>query len=436
MLTPDTNIAMSHAEIAARAITPTGPIEAAIRPPGSKSLTNRALLVSALAEGRSTITGALASDDTHYMIGALRALGLAVSESPDGADIVVEGGGGDFPVRRAELSVGNAGTAMRFLTAALTASRGDFRLDGDPRMRERPIGDLVEALRELGGGVSARDGMYPPVEIGSTGLRGGVCSIDGRTSSQYVSALLMAAPYSERDVTVNVVGGLVSEPYVAMTRRVMGDFGVSVESDGPECHRIAAGQRYRGAEYAVEPDASAASYWFAAAAVTGGTVRVEGLGTRSIQGDMAFVDLLAEMGCTVRRELTWTEVTGGPLRGIDADMRHISDTAMTLAALALFADSPTRITGIGNVRVKESDRIAAVATEARKLGAHIDELPDGMVVNPARLNGAEIDTYNDHRIAMSFAVAGLRQPGIVIRDPGCVAKTYPTFFDEFARLGA
>jgi 3-phosphoshikimate 1-carboxyvinyltransferase len=419
-----------------REIHPIGPIRVIAEPPGSKSLTNRALLCAALADGESTISNALVSDDTRYMVAALRTLGLVVEESDNGTNIRVIGEGGRFPVGQASLSVGNAGTAMRFLTAALAASQGKFSIDGDPRMRERPIGDLIDGLKQLGAGVRARDGRYPPVEITGLGLRGGSCEIDGRISSQFVSAILMAAPYSVSDVTLRVKGELVSQPYVAMTRRVMSDFGVDVESTRTDRYTIRASQCYQAAEYAVEPDASAASYWFSAAAVTGGTVRVEGLGTDSVQGDMGFVRLLEEMGCRVRHGSDWTEVTGGPLRGIETDMRHISDTAMTLAAVALFADGPTRIGGIANVRVKESDRIAAVAMEAGKLGAEVEELPDGMVIHPGDLHGAEIETYNDHRIAMSFAVVGLVQPGVVILDPGCVSKTYPSFFDDLASMGA
>jgi len=427
---------MTVASRSLREIRPIGPLHAKVRPPGSKSLTNRALLVAALAEGDSLVTNALVSDDTRYMAGALRVLGLVIDEGDDGTRIAIAGCGGAFPVARADLYVGDAGTAMRFLTAALAVGRGRYTVDGDERMRRRPIGDLVDGLRQLGVDISARDGRYPPVTIAATGLSGGTCAIDGSTSSQFISALLMAAPYARGDVTVRVTGDLVSAPYVTMTRRVMADFGVEIDEPEPRVWRVPAGRRYRGTTYAVEPDASAASYWFAAAAVTGGTVRVDGIGSGSVQGDMAFVDLLARMGCAVRRGAAWTEVSGGQLRGIDADMRDISDTAMTLAVVALFADSPTRIGGIANVRVKESDRIAAMTTEARKLGAEVEELPDGMIIRPRPLHGAVIETYNDHRLAMSFAVVGLRQPGVVIADPGCVAKTYPRFFDELARVGA
>ena len=424
---------MTSAHMDTREIRPIGPLDTVVRPPGSKSLTNRALLVAALADGRSEVSNALVSDDTRYMIRALRELGLEVDERADGTQIGVVGG---IRAESAELYVGNAGTAMRFLTAALTVGRGRYTVDGDARMRQRPIGDLVAGLRQLGADVSARDEGYPPVTIRADGLRGGACTIDGRTSSQFISAILMAAPHAQRDVVLRVREGLVSAPYVEMTRRVMADFGVSTDEPEEHTYAVPAGRRYRATSYGVEPDASAASYWLAAAAVTGGTVRVDGIGSRSVQGDIAFVDLLERMGCTVRRGDDWTEVVGGQLRGIDADMRDISDTAMTLAAVALFADSPTRITGIANVRVKESDRIAAVAAEARKLGGTVDELPDGMVIHPRRLHGGTIETYSDHRLAMSFAVVGMRQPGVVIRDPGCVAKTYPTFFDELAAQGA
>jgi len=419
-----------------REIRPVGPISATIRPPGSKSLTNRALLCAALADGQSHIGNALVSDDTRYMIGALRALGLRVHEDAGGTEITVTGCDGRFPCDAADLFVGDSGTAMRFLTAALTVGEGRYTVDGDERMRERPIGDLIDGLRQLGADVSARDGNYPPVTVCADGVPGGECSIDGRTSSQFISAVLMASPYAKGDVTVRVANGLVSAPYVAMTRRVMADYGVTVEEPEQHTYHIAAGQRYRARHYAVEPDASAASYWFGAAAITGGSVRVEGIGSASVQGDVAFVDLLRQMGCEVRQGDDWTEVTGRALRGIVADMADISDTAMTLVAVALFAHSTTTIRGIANVRVKESDRIAAVVTEARKLGARVDELPDGMIIHPAPLHGAVIETYDDHRVAMSFAVVGLRLPGVVLTNPGCVAKTYPTFFDELARFGA
>ena len=409
-----------------RRIQPIGRIVGTARPPGSKSLTNRALLVAALTDGHSRISGALASDDTRFMVSALRDLGLEVAESDDGTTLDIHGQGA-FPARSASLYVGNAGTAMRFLTAALSANTGEYAIDGDERMRQRPIADLVEALNELDVSVTAENGC-PPVRISSQGLEGGRCSVPGTTSSQYISAILMAAPLARNDVELAIRGDLVSAPYVDMTLDVMEHFGVSVPRDDRTVYRVTAGTAYHAADYAVEPDASAASYFFGAAAITGGTVRVNGLGSRSVQGDMAFISLLEKMGCTIHQGADWTEVTGGSLRGIQADMRDISDTAMTLAVVALFAEGLTHISGISNVRVKESDRIAAVATEARKMGAEVEELPDGMVIHPRPLHGTTISTYNDHRIAMSFAIAGLRVPDVIISDPGCVSKTFPDFF--------
>ncbi|HRS95521.1 MAG TPA: 3-phosphoshikimate 1-carboxyvinyltransferase [Candidatus Latescibacteria bacterium] len=419
----------------ARPITPVSSLHATIRPPGSKSLTNRALLCAALAYGESEISNALVSDDSRYMISALRKLGVDLSVSADGTMIRVRGCSGRFPAKKADLFVGNAGTAMRFLTAALTLGTGVYTVDGDERMRQRPILDLVYGLRALGADVLACNDPFPPVLIRAEGLDGGSCEIDGTTSSQFVSAVLMAAPYARRDTVVTVKNGLVSAPYVGMTRHVMRAFGADVEETEPHVYHVAANSRYFGTTFAVEPDASAGSYFFAAAAITGGTIRVTGIGKNSVQGDRAFVRLLEAMGCVVREGADWTEVTGKPLHGISADMADISDTAMTLAVVALFADSPTSIRGIGNVRVKESDRIAAIATEARKLGAQVEEFEDGLRITPAPLRGAMIETYNDHRIAMSFAIAGLRQPGVVISNPECVNKTYPGFFEELTKLG-
>jgi 3-phosphoshikimate 1-carboxyvinyltransferase len=370
------------------------------------------------------------------MIGALRTLGVELKANACGTEIHVTGCSGQFPASRASIFVGNAGTAMRFLTAALTVGKGKYRVDGDDRMRQRPIRDLVDGLRQLGAEVSAECDPFPPVSINAQQLPGGTCSIDGTTSSQFISAVLMAAPYALGDTTVHVGNGLVSAPYVSMTRSVMRAFGVDVEEPEPHTYHITGRERYYGTDYRVEPDASAASYFFAAAAITGGTVRVPGIGRKSVQGDRAFVFLLREMGCHVTESDDWTEVTGGVLHGITADMGDISDTAMTLASVALFADSPTRITGIANVRVKESDRISAVVTEARKLGAEVEESPDGLLIIPGKLRGAVIEPYNDHRIAMSFALVGLRQPGVVISNPACVGKTYPQFFEELAKLGA
>ena len=416
-----------------------GPIAPArVRVPGSKSLTNRALIIAALAEGASTLDGALDSEDTRVMVDSLRKLGIRVDHDAEAARIVVQGCGNKIPAREADLFVANSGTSLRFLTAMLSTASGTFRLDGSPRMRERPVGDLLQALNGLGADArsDAQTGC-PPVTIRASGLDGGYASVRGDVSSQFLSGLLMALPYSRDTTTVEVEGTLVSKPYVDMTMAVMEAFGVRINNRKDRRFDIRPAG-YTGRAYPIEPDASAASYFFAAAAITGSTVTVEGLGTESIQGDVAFVDLLEHMGCTVIRSRAETTVTGGPLRGIDVDMNAISDTVMTLAVVALFADGLTRIRNVGHIRHKETDRIAALSAELRKLGATVDEHRDGLIIfPPAKLaTPARISTYDDHRMAMSFALAGLKVPGVTIHDPGCVAKTYPGFWDDLARLAA
>lgn len=412
-----------------------GPLRATIRPPGSKSITNRALVCAAMARGSSVLRGALDSEDTRVMIDSLQRLGLRVDHVPASETIAVEGCGGSPPVDRAELFVANSGTTMRFLTAMLAACRGHFRLDGIERMRQRPITDLLGALNELGGDVSSesRNGC-PPVIVRGGGLRGGRARIRGNISSQFLSGLLMACPYAEQDVMLEVEGELVSQPYVQMTLAVMSAFGIEVAHEGVSRFRIPAGKRYAGRRYDIEPDASAASYFWAAAAITGGSVRVPGLGRDSLQGDVAFCDCLEEMGCRVECDAQGISVTGGRLRGIDADMNAISDTVPTLAAVALFAEGPTTIRGVAHIRYKETDRLGDLARELRRLGAEVEEREDGLRIQPAPLHGVEIETYNDHRLAMSLALVGLRVPGVVIRDPACTGKTYPRFFEDLASL--
>lgn len=419
------------------AIRPVGPIDAAIRPPGSKSITNRALVCAALAAGQSTLEGVLDSDDTRVMMAALQTLGLRLKHDAALRRIAIDGCAGRVPATAAELFVGNSGTTIRFLTAMLTLAHGEYRLDGVPRMRERPIGDLLGALRQLGAAVEAGSpDECPPVLIHARGLRGGQVEIAGDISSQYLSGLLMAAPYAEQVVEVRVRGPLVSRPYVHMTLAVMRSFGVDVPA-GDLRHLVVPGrQTYRAITYQVEPDASAASYFLAAAAIAGGRIVIEGLSRRSMQGDVAFADVLARMGCRVAYLDNAMELLGGPLRGIDVDMNPISDTVQTLAAVALFAHGPTTIRGVAHIRHKETDRLGDLATELRKLGAAVDELDDGLRIDPRPLHGAEVDTYDDHRMAMSLALVGLRVPGVVIRDPGCTSKTYPEFFDDLARVSA
>jgi 3-phosphoshikimate 1-carboxyvinyltransferase len=413
-----------------------GPIRGRVRLPGSKSITNRALVCAALADGTSTLSGALASEDTEVMIDGLRRLGIEVESRDTGRTLIVSGSGGRFPTVEAELFCGNSGTTIRFLTAVATLGQGAFRLDGVERMRERPIGDLLDALNQLGAvAFSERGNGCPPVVVHANGLPGGPAKIRGDVSSQFLSGLLMAAPVAATPVTLHIDGPLVSRPYVTMTAAVMKAFGVDVGVGAAfDRFEIAAPQPYRPREYAIEPDASAASYFWAAAAVTGGEVSVEGLSAESLQGDVAFVDCLEQMGCEVRRETDSITVVGRPLHGIDVDMNAISDTVQTLAVAALFADGPTTIRNVAHVRHKETDRLAALATELRKLGGEVDERPDGLTIRPGQLRPATIDTYNDHRMAMSFAVVSLRQNGVRINDPGCTAKTYPGFFTDLAAL--
>jgi 3-phosphoshikimate 1-carboxyvinyltransferase len=413
-----------------------GPVNGSIRPPGSKSITNRALICAALADGASTLTGALESEDTQVMIAALQQLGIAVEVSDRGRTLRVAGCGGKIPAKAAELFIANSGTSMRFLTAMATIGHGAYKLDGIARMRERPIGDLVSSLRQLGVQIEALGANdCPPVAVTASGLPGGEASIRGDVSSQFLSGLLMAAPYAQQAITLKVSGTLVSIPYVDMTIKVMESFGAAATATSDYATiSVSNEQQYRGIDYAIEPDASAASYFFALAAITGGRITVENLSRASLQGDVKFCDCLAQMGAGVEYGPDSITVQGGKLHGIDIDMNGISDTVQTLSVVALFADGPTRMRNVAHIRHKETDRIGATACELRKLGATVEETEEGLTVHPGTLRGAAIDTYNDHRMAMSFALAGLRTPGVVIRNPGCTSKTYPEFFEDLARL--
>jgi 3-phosphoshikimate 1-carboxyvinyltransferase len=418
------------------------PVDGTVIVPGSKSITNRALPIAALARGTSVLTGALFSDDTRYMAEALDQLGVRVESDESNNTFTVTGGDGTFPAPAADLFIGNSGTSVRFLTAVLTLGHGNFRIDGVLRMRQRPIQPLITALNDLGSSVrSEEDTGCPPVLVTADGLPGGTVSVPGDRSSQYFSALLIAAPYARQGVEILVEGELVSKPYMPMTADTMRAFGVEVELDEVDWKRfaVAPGQRYEARNYHIEPDASNASYFFAAAAVTGGRVRVDGLGKNSTQGDLDFVRVLETMGATVTVADSYTEVigpAGGKLRGVDLDLNAISDTAQTLAAIAPFADGPTTFRGVEHARLKETDRVAALATELRKLGQQVVERPDGLTIVPQPIVPADIDTYDDHRMAMSFGVATLRAPGIRILDPGCTAKTFPDFFDRLIALAA
>lgn len=417
-------------------------------PPGSKSLTNRALLLAALAQGHTTLTGALDAEDTRLMLDALRALGVNATFDAQTKRVDVDGiGGAGFPVKTADLYVGNSGTTARFLTAALAfCPDGEYRIDGKERMRERPIGDLLAALKTLGADATSVEGNdCPPLLVRGSRPENAASHVEmaANVSSQFLSGLLMAAPLAGRPIEVSIGGALASKPYVAMTLEVMRAFGARPESDA-DLRRFWGFDQgsYVGREYAIEPDASAASYFFALPAILGGSMTIRGLSRNSLQGDVAFVDCLEKMGCrttwredsiTVERPFA-SEGVLAPLRGIDADMNACSDVAQTLAVVALFAGSRTTVRNVANMRVKETDRIAALTRELRKLGATVHEADDGFTVVPApRLHGATIATYDDHRMAMSFALAGLRVPGVTIENPSCVSKTYPEYFEDLAK---
>ena len=413
----------------------TGRINTVIRVPGSKSYTNRALITTALADGISSINNALFSDDTHYMASCLNSLGIPVEERKDTNTFIVTGKGGCIPAEKANLFVGNAGTAMRFLTALLTLGYGVYEIGGVERMGQRPIQDLLEGLNQLGAEVKSKfDNGCPPVFIRGKGLKGGKAIVNGDLSSQYFSALLMVSPYAENDVTIEVKGDLVSKRYVDMTIDLMGKHGVTVENIGYKRLLVKSGQRYKTISYEVEGDASAASYFFAVAAITGGRVRVEGVGRDSLQGDVQFADVLKKMGCHVDRGKDWIEVSGRALHGIDIDMGDMPDVAQTLAAVAVYVKGKTRVRNVKNMRIKETDRIAAVAKELRKMGISVTEYEDGFEIEPSMPKPAEIETYDDHRMAMSFALIGLKSDGIFIKNPECVSKTFPDYFQLIEKL--
>lgn len=416
-------------------VTPvTGPVRGSIRPPGSKSLTNRALITAALANGTSRLTGVLDSEDTRVMVESLRRLGIAVEHDADACSMRVSGCSGKPTSSEADLWLENSGTSIRFLTALCALGDGQFRLDGISRMRERPIADLVDALNALGGEAACEtDSGCPPVVVRAIGLDGGTTTVDGSLSSQFLSALLMASPCARSPVDIQVSGQLVSQPYIDMTMGVMAQFGVTVGCPDPHLFRIPP-QQYQATDYDIEPDASAASYFFAIAAITGGEITVQGLSSYALQGDVAFVDALARMGCQVEYGDDSITVCGGELTGIAIDMNAVSDTAQTLAVVAAFASGPTRISNVAHNRHKETDRITAVVTELRRMGLHVDEHEDGMTIHPGELQPATIETYNDHRMAMSFALAGLRMPGVRIANPACTGKTYPGFWTDLEKL--
>jgi 3-phosphoshikimate 1-carboxyvinyltransferase len=418
-----------------------------VRLPGSKSISNRTLLLAALANGETEIFDLLASDDTHVMLMALQKLGIRWEQRGEMQDYIVHGSGGTLPVHQADLFMGNAGTAIRPLTAALAAIGGDYTLHGVARMHERPIGDLVDALNGIGARI-AYTGQpgYPPLHIQRGHIHAQRLQVRGNVSSQFLTALLMAAPLMTKEgaVTIDVVGELISKPYIEITLNLMRRFGVVVERNGWQSFMIAAGQRYDSpGSIHVEGDASSASYFLAAGAIAGGPVRVEGVGKDSIQGDVRFVEALEQMGAGITMGDNWIETkSNGVLKAIDADFNHIPDAAMTIAVAALYADGVSTLRNIGSWRVKETDRLTAMATELRKLGATVEEGADYLrIAPPAEIQAAVIDTYDDHRMAMCFSLASLngaarRGNRIRINDPKCVAKTFPDYFDAFASIAS
>jgi 3-phosphoshikimate 1-carboxyvinyltransferase len=413
-----------------RPIVPlTGPVDATVAVPGSKSLTNRALVAAALAEGASVIDGALFADDTAAMAECLTRLRARVVLDPSAARVEVGGTGGELPAASIDLDARLSGTTARFVAPLLTLGPGHYRLDGAGPLRGRPMGDTTTALAALGATVEheGRPGHLPMTVSGGP-VPGGAVTVAGDASSQFLSGLLLAGPAMADGLTVTLTTELVSRPFVAMTASVMEAFGAAVDHPDDRTWTVRPGG-YRSARYRAEPDATAASYFLAAAAICGGTVRVEGLGAGSLQGDIGFVDVLARMGATVELSADATVVTGtGRPRGGDFDLSDMPDTAQTLAVMAVFADRPTRVTGVGFIRQHETDRIAAIVAELSRCGIVAREEPDGFVVHPGSPRPAKVRTYDDHRMAMSFALLGLRAPGIEIADPGCVAKTFPRYF--------
>ena len=418
-------------------LNPISRVNGEISLPGSKSLSNRILLLSALSRGVTQVYNLLESDDTSRMIDSLQRLGVGLELSRNNTVCRVQGLGGPFPTQQTKLFLGNSGTTMRSICAALCLGEGEFTLTGEPRMYERPIEDLVDALRPMGADIEYldKDGC-PPLRIHARGIPGGRVSVRGNVSSQYLTAILLSAPLAREDMVIDVVGDLVSKPYIDMTVAVMRRFGANVEADGYQQFRVAGGQGYQSPGSAlVEGDASSATYFLAAAAIRGGTVRVQGVGLSSVQGDVRLADVLEQMGAPVQRGEDWIEVGRGDLHGVDLDLNHIPDAAMTVATAALFAQGQTTIRNVGNWRVKETDRLAAMAAELRKVGARVEEGADYLKITPPeRITPAAIDTYNDHRMAMSFSLAALGDAPITINNPDCVSKTFPDYFEQLAGI--
>ncbi|HEY6191536.1 MAG TPA: 3-phosphoshikimate 1-carboxyvinyltransferase [Bacteroidota bacterium] len=414
-----------------RAIRPARTIDLEVAVPPSKSYTNRALIAAALADGTSTLLDPSRSDDSNYLIAALRQFGVRINDHPGGLE--VEGTGGELRAPAEEIFVGNAGTAMRYLSTLAALVKGETVITGDEDMKKRTIKDLLDALHSAGVRSASKNG-YPPVTIHGGTFTGGRIELDASASSQFVSSILLSAPYASRSVELRVKGKLSSLPYVYMSLHVMRSFGAEIDSIDYSLFRVNNKQRYIGHEFPIEGDASSATYFLAAAAITGGHVVIKNLSPESLQGDIRFLSLLGEMGCTVTRHESSIELRGNKLRGIDVEMNEIPDSVPTLAVVAAFAEGPTSIFDIAHLRHKETNRLISVAAELTRLGASVEEHEDGLTIHPGTLRAATIDTYNDHRMAMSFAVAGLRVKGVVITNPGCVGKSFPTFWDEFSKL--
>ena len=420
----------------------TGPLDAMVELPGSKSLTNRVLLLAALADGTSRFRNVLVADDTRLMVQALRSLGVSVQCDEVRSEAVVQGCGGLWPNGTATLDAGHAGTVARFMLAGCCLGRGQYRMDGSSRMRERPIGPLVNALRDLGAYVSWEGAEgFLPVAIAGRGLRGGTLKLPGVISSQFISALLMVAPLAVGDVMMDMADAPPSQPYIGLTLRAMDAFGVSAVEKDMKKFIVPAPQSYRAVKMYIEPDATAASYFWGAAALAGGSVTVVGLSNKSWQGDVGFIDVLRDLGCDVKiagDRATVTGPTDGRLRGVDVDLEAMPDVAQTLAVIAAFAEGPTRMRNVGNLRVKETDRLAAVVTELAKMGVTaVVENESDLIVKPPTTESvrpARIATYNDHRMAMSFALASIKLDGVEIENPSCVSKTLPDFFNRWQRL--
>ena len=414
-------------------IKPVQNLQATITVPGSKSYTNRALLIAGLTDGECRLEKPLVSDDTKHMIRALKAFGISVQEEKEA--FIVSGRGGKLSTPEEDIFIGNAGTTMRFLTTFSALVPGKTRLDGDERMRQRPLADLLHCLTQMGvKAVSANGNGCPPIDIAGGEVPGGEVQLAGDKSSQYLTSILLSAPYFKNDTCIHIQGDLTSKSYADITLDIMKTFGVSVINESYQRFKVKAGDRYNAQTYQVESDWSSASYFLAAAAVTGGEVTLTDINPHSVQGDAQFTSVLEKMGCRIEKKSNTLQIKGNPLKGITINMNNMPDAVQTLAVTALFAEGETVIQGIGNLRIKETDRILALANELTRLGAEVEAGEDYLVIRPGDYRGAEIETYDDHRMAMSFAVAGLKIPGIRIKNPTCVEKSFPDFFQRFANL--